>query len=181
MVSQVTAEALECLSADARAAVQEIRKFGYDAEELVGWAWQFEQEGYSGAKLRQKLRSALRNEHRYGGNRAGGCIIAADDDLGDHGDIGLADQADYSDPAAIIEAAREVIEQVRADSDKALRLISLARADEIDCTEFAAHEHISKRRAQLIKQELIALAGVQLDLFDEIELEQALELAGVEQ
>jgi hypothetical protein len=180
MASRVTAEALDCLSADTQAAVRETRKFGYDSDELIGWAWQFEQEGYSGAKLRQKLRSAIRNEHRYGGNRSGGCILAADD-LGDHDAIGQADQADYSDPAAIIEAAREVIEQVRADSDKALRLISLARADEIDCTEFAAHERISKRRAQLIKQDLIALAGVQLDLFDEIELEQALELAGVEQ
>ena len=180
MASRVTAEALECLSADTRAAVQEIRKFGYDAEELVGWAWQFEQEGYSGAKLRQKLRSALHNEHRYGGNRAGGRILAADD-LGDHGDIGQADQADHADPADIVDAARAVIEQVRADTDAALRLISLARADEIDCTEFAAHERISKRRAQMLKQELIELAGIQLDLFDEIELEQALELAGVEQ
>jgi hypothetical protein len=179
MASQITAAALECLSADARAAVQEIRKFGFDAEELIGWAWQFEQEGYSGAKLRQKLRSALRNEHRYGGNRAGGMVAAFDDlGLGDDA-INQAEQADYSDPANIIDAAREVIEQVRADSDKALRLISLARADEIDCAEFAAHERISMRRAQLIKQELIALAGVQLDLFAEIELEEM--LAGVEQ
>ena len=180
MASQVTAEALECLSADTRAAVQETRKFGYDAEELVGWAWQFEQEGYTGAKLRQKLQSALRNEHRFGGNRAGGCIVASDD-LDDHDAIGQADQADYADPAAIIDAARAVIEQVKADTDAALRLISLARADEIDCSEFAAHERISKRRAQMLKQELIELAGVQLDLFAEIELEQALELAGVEQ
>ena len=179
MASQVTAEALECLSEDTRAAVQETRKFGYDSDELIGWAWQFEQEGYSGAKLRQKLRSALRNEHRYGGNRAGGCIVAADDDLGDHSDLGQAEQADYADPANIIDAARAVIEQIKADSEQALRLISLARADEIDCTEFAAHEHISKRRAQMLKQDLIALAGVQLDLFAEIELEEM--LAGVEQ
>jgi hypothetical protein len=178
MASQITAAALECLSTDAQAAVRETRKFGYDAEELVGWAWQFEREGYSGAKLRQKLRSALRNEHRFGGNRAGG-MVAAIDDLGDGGATGQADQADYSDPADIIDAAREVIEQVRADTDAALRLISLARADEIDCTEFAAHERISKRRAQLIKQELIALAGVQLDLFAEIELEEM--MAGAEQ
>ena len=178
MASQIAAEALECLSEDTRAAVQETRKFGFDAEELIGWAWQFEQEGYSGAKLRQKLRSALHNEHRYGGNRAGGRILAADD-LGDHDAIGQAEQVDYADPANIIDAARSVIEQIKADSDKALHLISLARADEINCSEFAAHERISMRRAQLIKQELIALAGVQLDLFAEIELEEM--LAGVEQ
>ena len=178
MASQIAAAALECLSADTKAAVKETRKFGYDSDELIGWAWQFEREGYTGAKLRQKLRSALCNEHRYGGNRAGG-MVAAIDDLGDSGGIGQAEQADYTDPADIVDAAREVIEQVRADTDAALRLISLARADEIDCTEFAERERISKRRTQMLKQEWIELAGIQLDLFDEIELEQA--LAGVEQ
>ena len=167
-MSNISLEALKCLSADAQTAVKRIAREGYcGVEFLVGYAWEFSNAGLMGEKLEKKIRSALRNDGRAFGNRSGGRVRQIEDY--DESVLGGGDN-----PADTVADADVALKYLKDDEQSTHELIVRARYNGFDRKELAQKHNITVRREQQIWKKALDLAGVQLDLFHKIEAEEML-------
>ena len=167
-MSNISYAALGELSADAQSVVKRIAREGHcGVDSLVGYAWEFSNAGLTGEKLEKKIRSALRNDGRAFGNRAGGRVRQIED----------YDEAVISggdNPADTLFETEAVLEHLESDEKTAHQLVVRARYDGFGRKELAQKHNITVRREQQIWKKALDSAGVQLDLFHEIEAEEML-------